>query len=130
MQNLDSGTDGPVLNAFRKATRFPLVLIMAPSFAAAKSPGSEIHDAAKAGDAKKVQMLLDGDPGLVWARDESGRTPPLVAAYWSSPEPSESSPYLSEVGEYTEKLRAQSMMQVEVAECLLAAKADVGAREK
>jgi ankyrin repeat protein len=99
------------------------------SAALARAQTLAIHVAAKAGDAQKVQALLDADPALAGARDGSGRTPLIVAAYWSHAEPQESSPYLAGIGEYGEKLQAQYMMPVEVAKRLIAAKADVGARD-
>jgi ankyrin repeat protein len=42
---------------------------------------SAITDAAKTGDRKEVKRLLDGDPSLVTARDESGETPLMSALY-------------------------------------------------
>ena len=36
---------------------------------------AEIHEAAKAGDITKLKILLDKDPGLLYAKDEQGKTP-------------------------------------------------------
>jgi ankyrin repeat protein/thioredoxin-like negative regulator of GroEL len=41
----------------------------------------EIHDAAQSGDLKKVMALLQGNPNLVFNKDDSGNTPLLVAAW-------------------------------------------------
>ena len=38
-------------------------------------PAAEIHDAAKSGNLAKVKILIEADPGLIAAKDESGRTP-------------------------------------------------------
>lgn len=107
----------------------PLTLLTILSFAAAAAQSLAIHEAAKAGDAQKVQLLLDADPALAGAKEGSGRTPLLVAAFGSFAEPRETSPYLAGIGEYGEKLQAQYMTHVEVAKKLLAAKADVNARD-
>ncbi len=64
--------------------------------------GGEIHDAARDGSLDKVKALLKGDPHLVSSKDKNGFTPLHWAAY---------------------------MGQKEVAECLLAAKAEVNAKD-
>ena len=62
---------------------------------------SNIHNAAERGDLEAVKMLLKKDPNLVFSRDDSGETPLHGAAYEG---------------------------RREVAEALLANKADVNAR--
>ena len=42
---------------------------------------SEITDAVKVGDTDAVKRLLEEDPGLAGARDESGETPVMAALY-------------------------------------------------
>jgi ankyrin repeat protein len=130
MRDPQAGHVRPAIGRLRKALSFPLILFMILSAALARAQTLAIHAAAKAGDAQKVQALLDADPALAGARDGSGRTPLIVAAYWSHAEPRETSPYLAGIGEYGEKLQAQYMMPVEVAKRLIAAKADVGARDE
>ncbi len=49
--------------------------IMTLSLVAAQARPAEIHDAAKAGDLVKVQALIEREPALVNAKDETGRTP-------------------------------------------------------
>jgi ankyrin repeat protein len=36
---------------------------------------AEIHEAAKSGDIAKIKDLLDKDPGLLYVKDEQGKTP-------------------------------------------------------
>lgn len=91
--------------------------------------GSEIHAAARAGDAAKVKALLEADPRLLEERDEAGFTPLLAAAAAGFPEPAESSPYLVAVPEYGAKLQADYMKQPDVVKVLLAAGAGVEARD-
>ncbi len=43
---------------------------------------SEIHDAVRAGDAGRVKAAIAKDPKLVDARDDKGRTPLHMAAYY------------------------------------------------
>src|ERR1017187_5732369 len=62
----------------------------------------EIHDAAKFGDLAKVKALLKDNPDLVFSKDDYGQTPLHYAAYFC---------------------------QKDVAELLLAKKADVNAKE-
>jgi ankyrin repeat protein len=38
-------------------------------------PGDEIHEAAKSGDLAKIKALIEKTPGLIGAKDETGRTP-------------------------------------------------------
>jgi len=63
--------------------------------------GGEIHNATRKGDISKVATLLKGDPELVFSTDEDGRTPLYEAA---------------------------DMGHKDVAELLLANKADVRAK--
>ena len=124
------GHDRPARGRRWKTICIPLILLIILSTAAVAAAQSlAIHEAAKAGDAQKVQLLLDADPALAGAKDGSGRTPLLVAAFGSFAEPRETSPYLAEIAEYGEKLQAQYMTHVEAAKKLLAAKADVNARD-
>ncbi len=80
-------------------TIFPLfllaVLVALPAFA------ESIHEAARKGNLKKVQALLQNNPQLVFNKDRGGDTPLILAAF----------------GGYTD-----------VAELLLADKADVNAK--
>lgn len=92
--------------------------------------GSEIHAAARAGDAAKVKALLEADPRLLEERDEAGLTPLLAAAAASLPEPAESSPYLVVIPEYGAKLQAEYMRQPDVVTVLLDAGAVFDARDK
>ena len=39
------------------------------------STAAEIHEAAKSGDIAKLKALLDKDPGLLYVKDEQGKTP-------------------------------------------------------
>jgi ankyrin repeat protein len=119
----------PAVGQIPKAIFLLLVLSLILSTAPAAAQSLAIHEAAKAGDAQKVRVLLDADPALAGAKDGSGRTPLIIAAAWSHAEPQETSPYLAGIGEYGEKLQAQYLMPVEVAKLLLAAKADVTARD-
>jgi len=90
---------------------------------------AEIHAAARAGDAARIKTLLAAEPGLVEARDAAGRTPLHTAAYWSRPEPAESSPYLAGLGEYGRKLQDEYLRPVDAARVLLTAGAKVEARD-
>jgi ankyrin repeat protein len=36
---------------------------------------AEVHEAAKSGDIVKLEALLDKDPGLLYSKDEQGKTP-------------------------------------------------------
>jgi ankyrin repeat protein len=117
---------------FRRPGRraaFGLVLLGSLAAFAGQIPPPSIHDAAKAGSVQELRALLEREPGLVSARDGAGRTPLLVAAYFSQTDPAESSPYLAGTGEYGRKLQAEYLKPVEVARLLLAAKADVNARD-
>lgn len=82
-----------------RLTRFAVLLLLFGGASAAFA--SAIHDAARKGDTKKVAALLQSDPKLVNDRDSNGDTPLHVAALHG---------------------------QVAVAQALLAAGADVNAK--
>jgi hypothetical protein len=42
--------------------------------------GGGIHEAARAGELEKVKALLEGNPDLVFSKDNDGRTPLHLAA--------------------------------------------------
>jgi ankyrin repeat protein len=114
----------------------PVVLLLllagslpAPVAAAQVDAVAGIHAAARAGDAARIKTLAAAEPGLVRARDGAGRTPLHTAAYWSRPEPAESSPYLAGLGEYGRKLQDEYLKPVDTARALLAAGAEVDARD-
>ncbi|MGA2109022.1 MAG: ankyrin repeat domain-containing protein, partial [Syntrophorhabdales bacterium] len=83
--------------------RFAVVTLVALLALAWGSPAfcGEIHDAAEQGDVRKVEALLKGNPDLVLSKDDSGDTP----LHWAA-------------------LNGHK----EVAELLLARKADVDAK--
>jgi ankyrin repeat protein len=50
------------------------------------SGSDEIHEAAKAGDLKKVKVLLKGNPELVFSKDKHASTPLHKAAFFDRKE--------------------------------------------
>lgn len=104
---------------------FAVAILLLPRLSLA----SEIHAAARAGDAAKVKALLEADPRLLEVRDEAGSTPLLAAAAASLREPVESNPYLMAIPEYAAKLQTEYMMQPDVVKVLLAAGAGVDSRD-
>src|SRR4030043_394513 len=60
-----------------------LVFILLPVLI---TEAAEIHEAAKSGDIAKLNELLQKDPGLLYAKDEMGKTPLHWATGRSQPE--------------------------------------------
>jgi ankyrin repeat protein len=59
-----------------------IILLAAAGFIAVPVSASEIHDACKAGNLERVKALLSGDPALLQAKTEEGKTPLHMSVGW------------------------------------------------
>jgi ankyrin repeat protein len=59
----------------RKRIRSSLCVLFGVLICVGFAFAAEIHEAAKSGDIVKLKALLDKDPGLLYAKDEQGKTP-------------------------------------------------------
>ena len=98
---------------------------------------AEIHEAAKSGDLVKLKTLLDKDPGLLYLKDEQGKTPLHWAVGRGQPEAMKLllDTYHADVNvrnnnQGTPLHVAASQAQPEAAKILIAHGANVNARTK